>query len=140
MQRKQIPSPALNRSTSPPRRRVLVVEDNAELRSSISLVLELDGAVVSHAGSVAEAREQLQTPPDLLLLDVHLGEETSHRLAEEVLTTPSPPAVVIMSGAATNSERQRFTALGIERFLWKPFTPEDLATLVRELLGDVAPT
>jgi CheY-like chemotaxis protein len=68
--------------------------------------------------------------PSVVLLDVHLDEEHSYELAAEVLSSGSPPAVVVMSGAATDLDRRRFEALGIIAYLSKPFFLDDLTRVI----------
>lgn len=114
-------------STNIEPRRILIVEDNDDLRESLAALLALDGSVVDQAHSVASAREALVRKPDVILLDVHLAEEHSYQLAAEVLTAEAAPAVIVMSGAATDLDRQQFAALGISAYLSKPFFLDDLA-------------
>jgi CheY-like chemotaxis protein len=111
-------------------RSILIVEDNDDLRDSLATLLAVDGTVVDQAHSVATAREALVKKPDIVLLDVHLDEEHSYELAAEVLAANVPPAVVVMSGAATDLDRQRFEALGISAYLSKPFFLDDLARVM----------
>jgi CheY-like chemotaxis protein len=92
--------------------------------------LALDGAVVDQAHSVATARAALVKKPDIVLLDVHLDDEHSYELAAEVLSSDAAPAVVVMSGAATDLDRRRFEALGISAYLSKPFCLDDISRIV----------
>jgi two-component system OmpR family response regulator len=122
-------------STNIEPRRILIVEDNDDLRESLATWLALDGAVVDQAHSVATAREALVRKPSVVLLDVHLDDEHSYELAAEVLAADVPPAVVVMSGAATDLDRRRFEALGICAYLSKPFFLDDLARVVATAEG-----
>ena len=117
-------------STNIETRRILIVEDNDDLRESLATLLALDGAVVDQAHSVATARAALVKKPDIVLLDVHLDEEHSYELATEVLAADVPPAVVVMSGAATDLDRRRFEALGISAYLSKPFFLDDVVRVI----------
>jgi CheY-like chemotaxis protein len=111
-------------------RRILIVEDNDDLRESLAMLLAVSGTVVDQANSLASAREALVRKPDVILLDVHLAEEHSYELAAEVLAAEAAPAVVVMSGAATDLDRRRFEALGISAYLSKPFFLDDIVRVI----------
>ncbi len=94
------------------------------------MLLAVSGTVVDQANSLASAREALVRKPDVILLDVHLAEEHSYELAAEVLAAEAAPAVVVMSGAATDLDRRRFEALGISAYLSKPFFLDDIVRVI----------
>jgi CheY-like chemotaxis protein len=98
--------------------------------------LALDGAVVDHAHSVATARTALVKRPSIVLLDVHLDEEHRCERAAEVPSADAAPAVVVMSGAATDLDRRRFEALGISAYLSKPFFLDDIVRVIEGIHGD----
>src|SRR3954464_2559898 len=80
--------------------RILVVDDDAQLRRLLVRLMTMEGFVCSDAGSVGEAREQLDdTPADLVLLDVHMPGESGLSLARELGAAQPGPAVVMVSGA-----------------------------------------
>ncbi len=117
-------------STNIEPRRILIVEDNDDLRESLAMLLAVSGTVVDQANSLATAREALVRKPDVILLDVHLAEEHSYELAAEVLAAAAAPAVIVMSGAATDLDRQQFAALGISAYLSKPFFLDDISRVL----------
>lgn len=129
--------PARGRSSIEPRR-ILVVEDNDDLREGIATLLAADGFVVDQADSVTSARAAITRSPDVVLLDVHLGREHSYELAADVLAADGAPAVIVMSGAATAVDRLQFEALGINAYLPKPFSIEDLASVLDSVAGSAA--
>jgi DNA-binding response OmpR family regulator len=120
-------------------RRILIVEDNDDLRESLAMLLAVSGTVVDQANSLASARAALVRKPDIILLDVHLAEEHSYHLAAEVLAAEAAPAVIVMSGAATDLDRQQFAALGISAYLPKPFFLDDLAQVFDGLARSPSP-
>jgi len=122
-------------STNIEPRRILIVEDNDDLRESLAMLLAVSGTVMDQAHSLATARAALVRKPDVILLDVHLAEEHSYELAAEVLAAQAAPAVIVMSGAATDLDRQQFAALGISAYLSKPFFLDDLARVVATAEG-----
>ena len=113
--------------------RVLVVDDEPSIRLLCRVNLELDGHEVVESATLAEAREHLAEERfDVVLLDVHLGLETSGDLVEECHAhDPSVPVVLV-----TGSPDAIFDhAPAADAVLPKPFEPQALIAAVRGLAG-----
>ena len=105
--------------------RVLVVEDQYPVRQIIETMLNSLGYEVTTASDGAAARQRAaQAEFDLLVSDIVLPDTTGVELAIELRTWSSTLAVLLVSGYAADSVRER--AAGF-RFLQKPFRLEDLA-------------
>ncbi len=106
----------------------LVVDDDPSLRALCRVNLELDGFAVREAGTVAAAAEAIEAEhPQVVLLDVHLGNEDSSTLLERLRAEGIPVAIV--TGSADPDEwRVRADAV-----LTKPFTPQALINMARRL-------
>ena len=114
---------------------ILVTDDEAALRKTLSSVLEDEGYRVSVARSREEARGVLENdPPDLVLLDVWLGEEDGLVFLGEILKDPDPPAVVVMSGHGTIETAVRALKSGAYDYIEKPFSLDRLQTVVGNAL------
>jgi two-component system nitrogen regulation response regulator NtrX len=105
--------------------RILIVDDEAGIRTSLRGLLEDEGYRVETAGSGTEALSLVvEFDPDLVLLDVYLdgidGMETLARLKEGGFRHP----VIMMSGQADLDLAVRATRLGAMTFLEKPLQPE----------------
>jgi CheY-like chemotaxis protein len=120
--------------------RVLVVDDNADVRDLIAAVLEGAQAQVSTAESADQALEAVKSQrPDVLLCDLHMpgidGFELIHRLRAweraEAARAPIPAAAV--SAYAFLGQRLRHARGEFQAFLTKPVDPEALVRTVREL-------
>jgi DNA-binding NtrC family response regulator len=119
--------------------RVLVVDDEAIVLRSCRTVLEAEGCEVQLAGSVAEALALIEAQaPGLLLVDVkmpvHDGMYLMRRLREMRVAVP----VVVMSGYPTAETIREAEDLGAVAFVSKPFTPDELAGIVRSVLTTIA--
>lgn len=119
---------------SAPRRRVLVVEDEATIREVIAQYLELDGFAVLQAGDGIEALRLAGTqPPDLVILDLMLpgidGLEVCRRLRAQ-------SAVPIIMLTARGEETDKLTGfdLGADDYVTKPFSPRELVVRVRAIM------
>jgi DNA-binding NtrC family response regulator len=116
--------------------RVLVVEDDAPLRSSLLLDLREAGYAPIAAGTAEEALARLDAGPrlDLLLLDVRLpgasGLDVVRRLAAEGRLPPT----VVLSGEASISETVEALRLGVHDFMEKPFGRERLLRSITNAL------
>ena len=111
---------------------VLVVDDERSLRLLCRVNLELDGHVVLEAGTLTEARELIEREsPDVILLDVHVGNEDGLELLDEVEGLDLPIRVVLLSGTSEISPQLRSRVAGV---LGKPFELGRLASAVAGLL------
>ena len=112
--------------------RVLVVDDEPSIRLLCRVNLELEGYDVLEAGSLGEAREQLDESVDVVLLDVHLGEETSDVLVSECHARLPRVPVVLVTGSA---DVLLDGASSADAVLPKPFEIDELLATVHELAG-----
>lgn len=116
---------------------VLVVDDSASIRKLVELTLRRDGyAVVSAASGIAALAAVVEQRPDLILLDVMLdaldGFQITRALRAHAEFRSIP--IVILSGREAEADRERGYDAGVSDYLTKPFQPEQLMLVVRQLL------
>jgi two-component system nitrogen regulation response regulator NtrX len=113
--------------------RILVVDDEANLRRMLQALLEDAGHEVRAAASGAEALAAVPAfSPEAVLLDLVLGDGPDGLTVLEQLKAGDPDLVVIMmSGKATLADAVRATRLGAFQFLEKPLSPESVLTTTR---------
>ncbi len=123
-------------------RRVLVVDDNADVRRALGRFLRRMGAEVSEVGSDCASEEQvlhavIRSMPDAVLLDLNLGVRTGVEVWS-LLREHIPPLaarVVFLSGAGPgDAVYEAALATGI-RILPKPFDFAELAAALDEVVG-----
>src|SRR6266478_8352528 len=117
--------------------RVLIVEDERDIRDLLVLHLQRDGFEVTSAGSGEEALAQVrQSPPDLLVLDLMLpamgGLEVCRRLRQEQATATLP--IVMLTAKGDEVDRVLGLELGADDYVVKPFSPKELLARVRAVL------
>lgn len=118
--------------------RILVAEDERDIRELIAFTLRFAGFDVMLATNGAEAVEMAEaSPPDLIILDVRMpkmsGYEACRRLKENPRTSAVP--VVFLSAKGQDSEIQQGLASGADEYILKPFAPDELIQQVRDILN-----
>ena len=119
--------------------KIMVVDDDANIRAVLKLRLERSGYAVQMARTGMEALSVvLPNPPDLIILDLLLpkidGFEVLRNLKSNRLTADIP--VIILTARATPACRNRSYTLGAARFFTKPFSPRKLVAEIENLLGE----
>ena len=119
-----------------PSRRILVVEDNADVALSFSFLLEAMGhqVRVAHDGPAAlqMAPEFL---PDLAFLDIGLPGMDGYELASRLRLDPrfGKLKLIALSGYAAEEDRQRSRQAGFDEHLAKPAYIEDIEAVLARL-------
>jgi two-component system nitrogen regulation response regulator NtrX len=106
---------------------ILVVDDEAEIRSSLEEILREEGYGVATAATAAEAQVLIEDAPyDVVLLDIWLPDRDGLDVLAEIhqLAVEMRPEVVIVSGHGTIEAAVRATKLGAYDFLEKPLSIE----------------
>src|SRR5438128_159507 len=110
---------------------VLIVDDEANILSSLQAALGREGYQVDGAGSLAEARARLSEAYDFVLLDISFPEGSGLDLLAEIMDGAPETVVIMMSGHATIEAAVKATRLGAFDFLEKPLALERLLVLMR---------
>jgi PAS domain S-box-containing protein len=119
--------------------RVMVVDDEADARRLLGKVLGEAGAVVTAAGSVAEAMEALAAAdPEVLVSDIALPGQDGFDLIRQVRgagrTARELPAVAL-TAFAHKEDRRRVLLAGFQVHVPKPIDPHDLTAVIATLAG-----
>jgi len=110
---------------------ILIVDDEANIRSSLEGALSREGYATDTAASVAEARTKLRDAYDVVLLDVWFPRESGLELLGEIAESAPETVVIMMSGHASIDTAVQATRLGAFDFLEKPISLERLLVLLR---------
>jgi DNA-binding response OmpR family regulator len=110
---------------------VLVVEDEPSIRLLCRVNLELEGHRVLEAGSLAEARHELEANDvEVVLLDRHVGSEDGYELLRELRDRESGIRIALFTGSVEISSEDRKIA---DAVLAKPFAIDELLSTVQGL-------
>jgi PAS domain S-box-containing protein len=116
---------------------ILLVEDDANLRSLVARVLMRSGYTVYVAGGGEEAVAIASDPEmviDAVITDVVMPGMNGRELVEQLAILRPEMGALLMSGYTDDDVLRRGVLQGETTFLQKPFTPEQLARKVREVL------
>ena len=121
---------------------VLVVDDEADARDALVVLLERYGARVSPAASVTEAMAALELGvPDVLISDIGMPGEDGYELIRRVRLLPPEAGGLLpslaVSAYATDEHRRKVIRSGFQKHLEKPVAPAELVTEVARLAGRV---
>ncbi len=111
--------------------RALIVDDDAEMRQSLAVLLERSDWAVESVGSAEVALSRLQaTAPDVVLSDVRMPGMSGLELLEAMSKRPSPPLVLISAHGDIPMAVDAIQT-GAYSFLEKPFEPRRLLTVLK---------
>jgi DNA-binding NtrC family response regulator len=116
--------------------RILLVDDEANIRRMVSALLQAEGFETAEAGNGTAAVEAVAAaPPDAVLLDLMMPPGPDGLATLEQLRRHAPDLpVIMMSGKANLADAVRATKLGAFQFLEKPLTPEGVLVAIRSAL------
>ncbi|MBX3635199.1 MAG: response regulator [Rubrivivax sp.] len=119
--------------------RILVVDDDPELRALLADYLGASGFTVDTAADGRQMRERLATIwPDVLVLDLMLPGEDGLSLARELRRGPDLP-ILMLSARGEEIDRVVGLEVGADDYLAKPFSPRELLARLRALLRRARP-
>jgi signal transduction histidine kinase len=119
----------------PDRRRILIVEDNADIRDSLRMVLEIWGHEVTSADSGQQGLDLIRRiHPDVALIDIGLPGMSGYEVAQTIRTAASPLSsqikLVAITGYGQPDDRERTRKAGFDMHLLKPIDPQVLQKIL----------
>ncbi len=123
-----------------PSPRILLVDDDEDIRRNAGLILSLEGYNVTTAGNGQEALDILKSDfalPDLIISDIAMPRMDGYALFQAVRQIPALRLIPFIFLTAHGSRRHiRYgRELGVDDYLIKPFDPVDLLNAVRNKLN-----
>ncbi len=118
------------------KKKILIIEDSADIQETLSEILEAQGYSVELASNGKDGMDRLinREPPELILLDLRMpvmGGEEFRKLQLQIPYLSRIPVIVMSADSCVN---RRANVLKTERILKKPFHIEDLMNLMKEAL------
>jgi DNA-binding response OmpR family regulator len=117
--------------------RILLVDDEADLRELLKFNLEKEGCSVTAVANAAEALATIKnSPPDLILLDVMLPDMIGTKLAHQIKNNPVTAAIpiIMLTGRDKETDIVVGLSMGADDYVTKPFsTPVLIARIEAQL-------
>ena len=114
---------------------MLVVDDDARLRTLLSRYLAENGFRVSTATHAADARDKLRfLAPDALVLDVMMPGETGLALTASLRSENATVPILLLTAQGAPEDRIAGFESGADDYLAKPFEPRELVLRLRSML------
>ena len=121
-------------------KRILVVEDNADLAQGLQRNLEREGHRVSTAATAADAIAfALRDQPDLIVLDLGLPDRDGYHVLEQLRARGQQCPVLILSARGLEADKVKGFRLGADDYVTKPFGVVELMARVAAHLRRAAP-
>ena len=115
--------------------RILVVDDDPDVRQMLTQYLRQNGAVALPAASEQEVREHLKGGRiDLSLLDVMLGDENGLEICDRLRSEQDVP-IIMVSALSADHQRMRGYEVGADDYIAKPFNPDLLLARIKAVLS-----
>jgi two-component system, OmpR family, phosphate regulon response regulator PhoB len=120
-------------------KRVLIVEDQADIRKLIRMTLEFEEYEIHEASEgAAGLKLAREVHPDLVLLDVMMpGEMDGLQVCQALKATPGMGAVkvVLLTARGQARDREAGQKVGADEYLVKPFSPLQLIDTIERLMS-----
>jgi len=118
-------------------RKILIVDDDAEVRASIDQALQAEGALTQICSDGNQAvRICEEEPPELVVLDMMLPKRSGFLVLERIKKVDNAPKVVMVTANEGRRHQQYAEALGVDGYMLKPVRLEKLITRTMELLAE----
>ena len=106
-----------------PGKRVLIVDDQEIIRTSLELLLNANGLECKTAQDLHQTLELIENwQPDLVLLDLRMPKQSGYEMLESIRQSVNPDVpIYAMTGDATSKVKERCISLGFDGFIIKPF-------------------
>jgi CheY-like chemotaxis protein len=117
---------------------VLIIDDSAELRTSLEAILVYGGYQPISAGTGEEGLTLAsEMHPDVILIDLELPDTTGLKLLGEFNLHGLSIPTVMMTGYGSEGTAARALRLGVRDYLIKPFTTEEVLSSIERALEEV---
>jgi CheY-like chemotaxis protein len=121
-------------------RKILLVEDNVINQKVARLNLEKLGANITIADNGRIALEKLEQDIfDLIIMDIQMPEMDGFETTTQIRASGRPwkhIPIIAMTASAMNDEKERCMNMGMNWFVSKPFTREDLVAAIKKCLAN----
>ena len=133
----------MNSTRNTPKKRLLAVEDNAQLLGAMAICLEQEGYEVLTARNGNDAFVLIaETIPDLIISDIMMPRGDGFSLVKNLRSNPRTELIPLIFLTAKDGRGNRLNGIraGVDAYLTKPFEPEELVLTIENILNRVKRT
>lgn len=117
------------------KRKILLAEDDFTMVSLLTTLLKMEGYEVIALDSDADVLGAVRThQPDVLLMDVHLFSQSGLDILRQLRKSEDISAMRVLMSSGANV-REECMNTGADGFLLKPYMPDDLFKLLRQVIA-----
>ena len=122
--------------SQPPERTVLLIEDNADMRSFIAFQLQNEFNLIQARDGIEGVGLATQHRPDLIISDVMMPGKDGYQVCREIKSDPHTKhiPVILLTAKAELSEKISGLEYGADDYLTKPFNAQELKAKIRSLI------
>lgn len=115
--------------------KVLIVDDDPEVRAAIDHALQAEGALTQYCGDGNSAVRICEAdPPDLVILDMMLPKRSGFLVLDRIKKLEPSPIVIMVTANEGRRHQQYAETLGVDGYILKPVRLERLITQAQGLL------
>jgi DNA-binding response OmpR family regulator len=117
---------------------ILVVDDEPFILRALTFVLNREGYRTVTAANGEEALQRMrENHPRLVFLDVMMPKKSGFEVCQEAKADPelSKIRIILLTAKGQESDRVRGMAAGADEYMTKPFSPSEVLSRVREIVG-----
>jgi CheY-like chemotaxis protein len=112
--------------------KVLLAEDDPTMVSLLKTLLKMEGFDVVALASDADVPDSiLREKPDVLFMDVHIGQQNGMDIVESIRKNPETSSLHVVMTSGLNVKEECLSR-GANHFLLKPFMPDDLISVLKQ--------
>ncbi len=115
--------------------KILIVDDEQSVAEIFQLILEDEGHTVDTASSGQEALSLAESQYDFVVIDIDLHDISGDQVAKVILKRHTDVKIVLMTGYPELVEGIRVLDIDVADILVKPFSPDVLQRLIREVIS-----
>jgi two-component system cell cycle response regulator DivK len=122
-------------------KRILVVEDQEDLRGVLRVLLTQSGyEMLEAADGQAGVAKAKSDQPDLILMDIQLPVLDGYEATRQIKADPKLAAtpIIAVSSFAMKGDEEKARASGCDHYVTKPYSPVQLLRIIRGFLGEQA--
>ncbi|MCM8783162.1 MAG: response regulator [Candidatus Omnitrophica bacterium] len=119
------------------KKRILIVDDEPDIRDVLRIVLEAEGYEVTEAGDGEEGLDKVsKRPPDLIIIDFMMpklnGPEVCRAIKKDILLRHIP--IIMLTGRGETADKIKGIDSGADDYIVKPFEPMELVARVKMVM------